>query len=191
MATTTDITTCHPGALRIYHRGRYHCSQCDPSYRACAHGVLPVASGYKTLFSGVAWSWSRDCEQCRSAAQADRERGERLRAEREERAREAAEAAEAARRQREELIAARLRPGERAIVARFSSRCSICEQRIREGSRIAHNPQQRTARHLPECPPRSETFCCRWCGTTGIAGSFALGGYLCPMSPDGEQPHRP
>lgn len=178
--------TAHGATVQFSNRAGSHCWVCDNAQPACPH---PGAT-----FKLVGYAFNREhswksfpCPACQAeqnaAAAAER-------VARELAAAEQAAAERATRIAREEEIARQLRRGEVAMAARYAGRCAECDSRIQVGQQIAYNRTSRTARHLMGCRPERNTFVCRYCGEAVIGGQSSFGGYLCPMSEEGEQPHR-
>lgn len=184
---TTQTQTCaiHGSSPVARCRAGAFCWQCDGKAPGCEH--LGARAEVTSLLNG-SHSWRmHPCPTCQ-AAQDDARR------EREAAAALAKAEAEQARRAtieaREAEIARQLRRGEVALVAQYRSRCAECDAPIRPGTRIAHNRSMRATRHLLGCRPETNTFNCRYCGEPVIGGQSSFGGWLCPMSDGGEQPHR-
>lgn len=75
--------------------------------------------------------------------------------------------------------------GYRVISARYAGTCVTCGQRFATGTQIAYAAGE--AQHLGCVGQASGERTCRYCGERESSG---FGGVLCPMSRDGEQPHR-
>lgn len=187
---TTNQQTCTThGAASVARSGvDAYCWQCDGRRPGCEHaGATATVIGIGTrTFGQHRWTMHPcpDCQAERDAVRRERDQAAALaQAEREQ-------AARFARQEREAEIAKQLHPGEVALIARYAGRCLDCDAPIAVGTRIAHNREQHTTRHLLGCRPERNTFNCRYCGEPVIGGQSSFGGYLCPMSDGGEQPHR-
>lgn len=150
------------------------CWRCEGVQPGCAH-PMGGAVLRRTGLGDARWQ-PQACAACLAA--------------REDQARAARRVTEQAAHEREAQRLAALRSGEVAMVARYNGRCAQCDGALHVGDQIAYNRQTRTARHLLNCRTERAAFTCRYCGERTVNSQATFGGALCPMSPDGEQPHR-